>query len=80
VLVAAIGFVVHRPLARVPENMLKFVVGAMLSAFGVFWTGEGLGVPWPGADWAIVVFVALFLTVGRGAVALARRPTVEALP
>jgi len=44
-LVAAAGFVVRRPLARVPENTLKFAVGVMLSAFGVFWTGEGLGVP-----------------------------------
>src|SRR6267142_1528068 len=60
-LVAAAGFVVRRPLARVPENTLKFAVGVMLSAFGVFWTGEGLGVPWPGEDLAIVGFAALFL-------------------
>jgi uncharacterized membrane protein len=78
-LVAAVGFIVHRPLARVPENMLKFAVGAMLSAFGVFWTGEGLGVPWPGADLAVVVFVALFLAVGCGSVVLARRPIAQAL-
>jgi len=37
-------------MARVPENTLKFAVGIMLSAFGVFWTGEGLGVAWPGAE------------------------------
>jgi uncharacterized membrane protein len=73
-LVAAIGLVVHRPLARVPENTLKFAVGAMLAAFGVFWTGEGLGVAWPGADFAIAVFAALFLALGYGAVVLARRP------
>src|SRR5712691_11005612 len=48
-LIAIAGFVLHRPLARVPENALKFAVGVMLSAFGVFWTGEGLGVAWPGA-------------------------------
>jgi Ca2+/H+ antiporter, TMEM165/GDT1 family len=79
-LVAGIGFVVHRPLARVPENTLKFVVGVMLSAFGVFWTGEGLGVAWPGADLAIVAFAALFLAVGSAAVALARRSHAEVLP
>jgi uncharacterized membrane protein len=79
-LVAGIGFVVHRPLARVPENTLKFVVGVMLSAFGVFWTGEGLGVAWPGADLAIVAFAALFLAVGGAALALARRPRAEVLP
>jgi Ca2+/H+ antiporter, TMEM165/GDT1 family len=78
-LVAGAGFAVHRPLARVPENTLKFAVGVMLSAFGVFWTGEGLGVAWPGADLAIVAFAALFLAVGSAAVALARRSHAEVL-
>src|SRR4030088_190127 len=76
---AAMGLVVHRPLARVPENTLKFAVGVMLSAFGIFWTGEGFGVEWPGADLAIVVFGALFLAVSFAAVMLARRPRAEAL-
>ena len=79
-LVAVAGFAVHRPLARVPENTLKFVVGILLSAFGVFWTGEGLGVPWPGEDLAILAFAALFLVVALAAVALARRPHAQALP
>jgi uncharacterized membrane protein len=78
-LVAGVGFAMHRPLARVPENTLKFAVGAMLSAFGIFWTGEGLGVAWPGEDLAIIAFAALFLAVGFAAVALARRPSAEAL-
>jgi uncharacterized membrane protein len=76
-LVAGAGLVVHRPLARVPENTLKFAVGVMLSAFGLFWTGEGLGVAWPGADLAIVAFAALFLGVALAAVGLARRPSAE---
>jgi uncharacterized membrane protein len=76
-LVAGVGFVVHRPLARIPENTLKFAVGVMLSAFGMFWTGEGLGVAWPGADLAIVAFAALFLALGLGAAALMRRPNPE---
>jgi uncharacterized membrane protein len=79
-LVIAIGFVVHRPLARVPENTLKFAVGVMLSAFGVFWTGEGLGVPWPGGDLAIIAFAGLFLVVAIAGVALSRRRLVEILP
>ena len=78
--VVAVGFVIHRPLERVPENTLKFAVGIMLSAFGVFWTGGGLGVPWPGEDLAIPAFAALFLMVALAAVALTRRPTVGALP
>jgi uncharacterized membrane protein len=79
-LVAGVGVVVHRPLARVPENTLKFVVGVMLTAFGIFWLGEGLGVAWPGADLAIVAFAVLFLAAGRAAVVVVRRPTAEALP
>ena len=72
-LIAAIGLLVHQPLARVPENTLKFAVGVMLSAFGLFWTGEGLGVSWPGADLAIVAFAALFLATGLASVALINR-------
>jgi Ca2+/H+ antiporter, TMEM165/GDT1 family len=63
VMVAAIGAAIHRPLAHAPENGLKFAVGVMLSAFGLFWTGESLGVAWPGGDAAILAFIALFLAV-----------------
>lgn len=78
-LVAGVGFIVHRPLARVPENTLKFAVGVILSAFGVFWTGEGLGVAWPGGDVAIVGFALMFLAVSGAAVLLARGPRTEVL-
>ncbi|SDR41899.1 Uncharacterized membrane protein [Rhizobiales bacterium GAS191] len=77
--VLAIGVIVHKPLAQVPENTLKFVVGVMLSAFGVFWTGEGLGVNWPGEDLALVVFAALFLGIGLATAALLRRRPMEAM-
>ncbi|MGE3304106.1 MAG: COG4280 domain-containing protein [Hyphomonadaceae bacterium] len=63
-LVLAVGAVLHRPLSRVPENTLKFGVGAMMSAFGVFWTGEALGVRWPGQDWALLGLGAAFLAGG----------------
>jgi uncharacterized membrane protein len=68
--VTAIGAAIHRPLASVPENALKFVVGVMLSAFGLFWTGESLGVEWPGGDAAILAFAAMFLGVAAALVAL----------
>jgi uncharacterized membrane protein len=73
-LVLLVGVVAHRPLARVPENTLKFGVGVMLSAFGVFWTGEGLGVDWPGHDLALFVFAALFLVAGLMAARMVRKP------
>ena len=76
--VAASGIVVHRPLTRVPENALKFAVGVMLSAFGLFWTGEGLGVDWPGADLAILAFIVLFLGAGLAGVALLNRRAAAA--
>src|SRR5215472_18618728 len=76
-LVLAAGILIHRPLSRVPENTLKFGVGVMLSAFGVFWTGEGLGIAWPGQDLALLLFIALFLGAGLIASGLARRLSVE---
>ena len=74
ILVLVIGAIAHRPLARVPENTLKFGVGVMLSAFGVFWTGEGLGVDWPGHDLALFVFAAVFLAAGLMAARMVRTP------
>jgi uncharacterized membrane protein len=56
-LVAAAGLAVRAPLARVPENTLKFVVGVMLTAFGLFWGAEGAGAHWPGSDAALLVLV-----------------------
>ncbi len=73
-LVAALGVVLHRPLARVPENTLKFVVGVLLSAFGTFWVGEGFGLGWPGGDWSILAVVAGYLATAIALVAFCRRP------
>jgi Ca2+/H+ antiporter, TMEM165/GDT1 family len=72
-LVVSMGALIRRPLARVPENTVKFGVGIMLSAFGVFWTGEGLGVEWPGADLVLLLFAFSFLLAGLGMVVLLRR-------
>lgn len=71
-LVVFLGLVVHRPLAAVPENTLKFAVGVLLSAFGTFWFGEGIGLQWPGRDWSIVGLVAGFLLVALLIVPLCR--------
>lgn len=71
--VLAVGALFHRPLARVPENALKFAVGVILAAFGVFWIGEGLAVPWPGEDLALLGIGGAFLLCSFALVAVARR-------
>lgn len=70
--VVAVGAAVHRPLSRVPENTLKFVVGVLLSAFGAFWVGEGLGLTWPGEDWSVPGLMVGFLAGALIAVRMAR--------
>ena len=72
-LVVLAGLVLRRPLARVPENTLKFAVGGLLSAFGVFWIGEGLRYPWPGEDLALLGLVGAFTVIALLAVAAVRR-------
>jgi Ca2+/H+ antiporter, TMEM165/GDT1 family len=64
--VVALGFVLHRPLARLPESHLKYAVGVVLSSFGVFFLGEGLGVEWPGGDVALL-YIALALVAAAHA-------------
>jgi uncharacterized membrane protein len=79
-LVIALGLTVHRPLASVPENSLKFVVGVLLSAFGTFWVGEGLAIPWPGGDWAIPVLIVGFLLTATLTMGLCRSRLNGSLP
>jgi uncharacterized membrane protein len=73
VAVVAAGVAVHAPLARVPENTLKFVVGVMLTTFGTFWAAEGAGVHWPGSDASILGVLAFTLALSFGLVAAVRR-------
>ena len=78
VLVVALGILIHRPLATIPENTLKFVVGVLLSAFGSFWVGEGLGIVWPGEDWSILGLIAGFLLIAWIAIPVCRRVPASA--
>ncbi len=56
--VLVVGFAIHKPLTRIPENTLKFLVGTVLSAFGTFWVGEGIGLRWPAEDVALLGLIA----------------------
>lgn len=71
--VISLGLVVHRPLSRVPENSLKLTVGALLTTFGVFWIGEGMGVAWPDGDLTLPFLLALVLLAAGVAIAIARQ-------
>jgi uncharacterized membrane protein len=75
-LVTLAGVLIHAPLAKVPENAMKFSVGVMLTSFGIFWGSEGAGAHWPGADAALLVIVPLTLAIALIEVALLRRTTL----
>jgi uncharacterized membrane protein len=67
------GVAVHAPLARVPENTMKFAVGVMLTSFGTFWGAEGAGAHWPGSDAALLVIVPATVIVSVAIIGLLRR-------
>jgi uncharacterized membrane protein len=77
VLVVVVGLIVRGPLARVPENALKYAVGVMLTSFGTFWGAEGAGVDWPGGDVAILGVIGFVLVSSFALTWLLRRRRVE---
>ena len=77
--VVGLGVALHRPLARVPENTLKFAVGVLLSGFGTFWVGEGAGFAWPEGDAAIPMLVMAYLAIAMVLLPMCRESDVAAL-
>jgi uncharacterized membrane protein len=77
--VTVAGIAVRAPLARVPENSMKFVVGVMLTSFGIFWGAEGAGAHWPGADIAVLVVVPAVALFALTLVVLLRRINTQPL-
>jgi uncharacterized membrane protein len=73
VVVAGVGAAVRAPLARVPENTMKFVVGIMLTGFGMFWGVEGAHGHWPGSDSALLVLIPAIAALAIAMVAVLRR-------
>src|SRR6266542_132896 len=71
-IVITLAAVLRHPLTAVPENWMKFGVGAMLSSFGVFWFGEGIGAEWPGDAASIPIILGTFLVVSWLAVRMLR--------
>jgi uncharacterized membrane protein len=77
--VTAVGVALRAPLARVPENSMKFVVGTLLTGFGMFWGAEGAGAQWPGADAALLVLIPGVALLGVGLTAALRLANRTAL-
>jgi uncharacterized membrane protein len=73
VLVVAAGLLAHRPLSRVPENTIKFVVGLLLTSFGCFWAAEGVGVDWPADEVSLLGVIVFFAAVSFALVRALRR-------
>jgi uncharacterized membrane protein len=80
VLVATLGVLVRAPLARVPENTMKFAVGVMLTTFGIFWGAEGAGAHWPGDDASLPVVLVFVIALSFAAVAVLRRRRLSPVP
>jgi uncharacterized membrane protein len=76
--VIAAGLAVRAPLQRVPENAIKFAVGAMITAFGTFWTLEAVGgaAAWPWGDWSLLALAAFYALGGLTLMALLRKRRV----
>ncbi|MGD0203512.1 MAG: hypothetical protein ABSC20_06360 [Candidatus Bathyarchaeia archaeon] len=69
----AIGAVVAKPLTKVPENYMKLGVGNLLTVFGLFWMGEGVGVQWPLGDIFLLVLLAIIVLATLGLIAYFKR-------
>jgi uncharacterized membrane protein len=78
VVVAIAGVLLRRPAARVPENLMKFIVGLMLTSLGTYWAGEGLSLQWWRQDSSIILLIA-FYTLLSGTIILRARRTTQAL-
>jgi uncharacterized membrane protein len=79
-LVVIAGALARGPLSRVPENTIKFTVGLLLTSFGVFWSGEGAGVDWPGGDASLLGLIAFFAVVSFALVRTLQHQRTSAIP
>jgi uncharacterized membrane protein len=77
VLVAGVGIAIRAPLARVPENLMKFTVGVMLTTFGIFWSAEGAGAHWPGADVSLLGVLGFVIVVSLALVEVLKREKLK---
>ena len=80
VLVTIAGFAIHKPLSKVPENTMKFIVGTLLTSFGIFWGAEGAGAEWPHKDLSLLAIIPFVLLVSFGLIELLKVRKAKNLP
>jgi uncharacterized membrane protein len=80
VLVTIAGFAIHKPLSKVPENTMKFVVGTLLTSFGIFWGAEGAGAEWPHQDLSLLAIIPFVLIVSFGLIEFLKARKEKNLP
>jgi uncharacterized membrane protein len=78
VVVVSLGVALRAPLAKVPENVMKFVVGVMLTSFGTFWAGESMGVHWPLAEGTILLLIIGYLLISAVLVSMLKKKVATA--
>jgi uncharacterized membrane protein len=80
VLVTIAGFAIHKPLSKVPENTMKFIVGTLLTSFGIFWGAEGAGAEWPHKDLSLLAIIPFVLLASFGLIELLKVRKAKNLP
>ena len=70
---AASGLVIHKPLTKVPENLLKYIVAVMLITFGVFWTLEGIASPWPTSEVDLLIIACIVVVASITMIKIVKR-------
>jgi len=80
VLVAIAGFAIHKPLSKVPENTMKFIVGTLLTSFGIFWGAEGAGAEWPHKDLSLLVIIPFVILLSFGLIEFLKVRKAKNLP
>jgi uncharacterized membrane protein len=79
-IVAIAGFAIHKPLSRVPENTMKFIVGILLTSFGIFWGAEGAGATWPHSDLSLLAIIPFVLVTCFAIIEVLKRRKALNLP
>ena len=80
VAVTIAGFAIHKPLSRVPENTMKFIVGTLLTSFGIFWGAEGAGAEWPHKDLSLLAIIPFVILLSLGLIELLKVRKAKNLP